>query len=229
MDEKTKAQKGREHILWWARLDFVFIQLLIEHLLCVSPAVGVRTQPWIRQMSLLPSRSWGSKLVGSGREQTTEHINQLTSHRDKCPNCCLREAPAQVFLPTVLAFSQGENSVLLPHAGDEGLQSATLQRPADSLSTLTVSSLPQEPWSSSVVGGSSSCKGSQRPWWRWSSIYTLQRATLVPHIGRFWAPVSPRGLEVWTGDEWDRYEGTRLTFKAKWDWIPTSLICLFYM
>ena len=57
MDEKTKDQKGREHILLWARLDFVFIQLLIEHLLCVSPAVGIRIQPLIRQMRLLLSRS----------------------------------------------------------------------------------------------------------------------------------------------------------------------------
>lgn len=45
MDEKTKAQKGREHSVLWARLDFVFIQLMIEHLPCVSPDVGIRIQP----------------------------------------------------------------------------------------------------------------------------------------------------------------------------------------
>lgn len=45
MDEKTKAQKQREHSVLWARLDFVIIQLLIEHLPCVSPAVGIRIQP----------------------------------------------------------------------------------------------------------------------------------------------------------------------------------------
>lgn len=44
MDGETETQKGREHSILWAKLDFVFIQLLIEHLLCVSTAVGVEIQ-----------------------------------------------------------------------------------------------------------------------------------------------------------------------------------------
>lgn len=232
MDEKTKAQKGREHSVLWARLDFVFIQLMIKHLPCVSPDVGIRIQPWIRQMRLLISQSRGSKLVGSGREQSTKHINQLTSHRNKFPNPLSQVSSSPSLPPHHAAiFSGGKLSASSTCRGWGGSKVPPSKNPQTasplSLCLLSSRSHGHRQW----LGEAVLAKVPRDPdggevqyipfrGWHLCPTLDLSEPQCLSGVWRFGR---------WVSDEWDRYKGTRLTFKVKWDWIPTSLIYLFYM
>lgn len=88
-----------------------------------------------------------------------------------------------VLLPPCCLSLKGQIQPFFHRQRTKGLKDEIFRKRHSSLSALTVSSLLQEPWSLSVDGESSSCKGSQIPWWRWSSIYALQKVTRLPCLG----------------------------------------------
>lgn len=122
-----------------------------------------------------------------------------------------------VLLPPCCFSLKGQIQPFFHRQRMKGLKDVTFRKRHSSLSALTVSSLLQGPWSLSVDGESSSCKGSQIPWWRWSSIYALQKVTRLPCLGPSYSMFPLRDLEVRARGGRERHQGSTLTSKVHRD------------